>query len=238
MCPNCRQDFPGVRGTVEVWQEVPIGDGWTAALRLGVQDGHPVVAELRVYPDEPGRRPAGRWSVERLGIGEASRFVPPGGLTTRKLRDVKVAESLTAALPGVAGFIASMRAAYVGEGDPDDLPLVVPGMEAAAVAGVKRNRAAQVSDRELAEIAARYAELAEGPSTSRAISRALSDQIGEDVARARQLTHAARRRGLLTGGGKGRSGGVLTAKARALLRQPANGQQPKTRRNSTGGIGS
>lgn len=217
VCPNCRREFPGLRGGTEVWQEVPIGAGWTAALRVGVQNGHPIVAELRVFPAEPGVRDAGRWSVEPLGIAEAARFVPPGGLTTRKLRDVKIAEPLVAALPHISGSIASTRAAYVGVDDPGDLPLVVPGMESAAGAGVKRNRAAQVSDRELANFAARYMRLAESPTTSRMVSRALAKELGENVGRVRQLTHAARRRGLLTGGGKGRAGGVLTAKARALL---------------------
>jgi hypothetical protein len=219
-CPTCRGDFPGLRPTAETWQEVPIGDGWLAALRLAVQDGHPVVAELRVFPDEPGRHDAGRWSVERLGIAEAVQFVPVGGLTTRKLRHVKIAAALTSALPGLAGFIASMRRAFVGE-HVGDLPLVLPGMESAVGAGIKRNRAATFPDRQLAEVAALYERLAKDPATSRAVSRALADALDEKVPRARQLTHAARARGLLTGGGKGRAGGVLTDKARALLEPPA-----------------
>jgi len=239
LCPGCRQDFPGLRPTPEVWQEVLLGGGWTVALRLAVQGGHPVVAELRVFPAEPGPRDAGRWSVETLGVAEAARFIPPGGLTARKLREVKVTEALTGALPELGRFVEWTRDAYVGAGDPGD-PTGVTGMESAARAGARRgrNREAQTSDRDLAQVAGIYERLAADPRTSRAVSRALASVLAKELPhlaspgdplraaqRARQLTHAARRRKLLTGGGKGRSGGALTPKARALLAGRTDTQQ-------------
>jgi len=33
----------------EPWIEVDLGDDWTAAYRIVIQDGAPVVAELRVF---------------------------------------------------------------------------------------------------------------------------------------------------------------------------------------------
>jgi hypothetical protein len=61
------------------WVVIPFGDGWIAAQRLAVQEGHMVVSELRVYPLERPRRGAGEWSRETAAI-------PKGGLSTTLLR--------------------------------------------------------------------------------------------------------------------------------------------------------
>ena len=61
-----------------------------------VQDGSPIVSELRVFPAEDDDNPYGKWSAEREGsLAEA----PPGGLTTRKLRQVTLDRYLRELLP-------------------------------------------------------------------------------------------------------------------------------------------
>src|SRR5688572_17617593 len=53
----------------EAWVEVPINKDWLAAYRMVIQGGAaPVIAEMRVFPNEPNRDQGGRWSAEYLGI--------------------------------------------------------------------------------------------------------------------------------------------------------------------------
>lgn len=54
----------GLARVASSWLEVTIADGWLAAYRLVPQDGQPVIAEVRVFPAEAGRRTAGTWSGE------------------------------------------------------------------------------------------------------------------------------------------------------------------------------
>lgn len=71
----------------EAWVEAPLG-AWVVAYRLVNQSGEPVVAELRVFPCEPGKgRPPGRWSAEVLGVDASA---PPGGIPADLLRHVRV----------------------------------------------------------------------------------------------------------------------------------------------------
>ena len=87
-CPSCQMKPPDE--VTSQWLEAPLDDGWLLALRVGVQEGWPVVAELRVFPDEGDDRDSrwpGCWSAERLGYLAP---VPPGGLTARKLREVRL----------------------------------------------------------------------------------------------------------------------------------------------------
>ncbi len=221
-CPTCKQDYPRSRGRVEHWVEATVEDGWCASLRLGVQDGHPVVTELRVFPDHSGRRLPGRWGVDELDDEAASRVVPRGGLMTRTVRRIKVPEMLRESIPQLIRWTEGMRAAYVGPepASADDLPLVAAGIKDATFVGVKRHRARGRSDEELTHIAALYVELAQHPEKARRIAQAVGDALvpPESSARARQLIHAARSRGLLSAVPKsGVSGGYLTAKAKHLL---------------------
>lgn len=69
-------------------------------------------------------------------------------------------------------------------------------------------------DRYYAEVAEQYFRHLD----KRAPVQALAEQLGVSPTQARDLVHAARQRGLLTGGGtRGRRGGVLTQKALELL---------------------
>jgi hypothetical protein len=71
-----------------VWLEAPITDDWTGAYRLLIQDGMPVIGEVRIFPTEntKGRQP-GEWSIAKLGN---LAIVPKGGLTISLLREVKL----------------------------------------------------------------------------------------------------------------------------------------------------
>src|SRR5688572_7448137 len=62
------------------WLEAPIDRQWTVAYRLLVQDGIPVIGELRIFPTEKlENRLPGEWSASLLGV-EAKAH--PGGITT------------------------------------------------------------------------------------------------------------------------------------------------------------
>src|SRR5262245_23085922 len=71
---------------LSVWVEMSITARWLVAFRLVNQRGQPVIAEVRVFPSEPGKRTAGRWSGE---YGGATTRVSPGGITARLLRMIR-----------------------------------------------------------------------------------------------------------------------------------------------------
>jgi hypothetical protein len=75
----------------EIWLETALDDQWRAASRLAVQNGRPVIAEVRVFPHEPGDRQhvPGRWSADVLGV---LAKVPDEGLTARGLRKTRLGE--------------------------------------------------------------------------------------------------------------------------------------------------
>ncbi len=226
-CPNCREDYPNVRGQNEVWHEEALGAGWLAALRLATDRGHLVVAELRIFPADGDCRDAGTWRVERESIAHAARLVPRGGLTTRKLREVAIERALKAALPALRDHHEFIRLSAVDseqQEHADEMPLAVTGMPAAVKAEQRRQNPRGVSDLYLAEIACRYERLWNDPATRRKVSKSLAAETGESESRARRLVFQARERGMLTGGGRGRSGGSATPTARTLLQRHAQGE--------------
>lgn len=194
-CPHCGEDLPG-RVVRDEWLEVSLGNGWRCALRVMADEGRPVVAEVRVFPDEPGRRPAGEWSAQGWG-NEAS--VPPGGLKARTLRDVRLDTFLKTHL------------AELLEGWP--FPPGSPRM----VTAPRRSQRQREGDRKLAEVAAEYLDLCTAPETRRAPRKALRDAHGWSEAQARKRIDTARDRGLLAGTLHGKSGGYLTEYAHELL---------------------
>lgn len=211
-CPRCRQEFEGLRLHDELWLETAIDDEWVAAMRLGIDDGHPVVTELRIFPNEPGRREAGKWSVERLGP-EAQ--VPRGGLTTRKARQVKISEPLRDVLPELMAQWSHLLRAGLPKDFGGPAPMTPRGIEGAARRGPRRARS--ISDRELAEVARDYVEAVNDPATARSPRVAVAKRRGTSPERIRDLIFAARERDLLTTAGWGKSGGALTQDAIELL---------------------
>lgn len=217
-CPNCLHEFPGVKSWEHVWLEVPIGDGWLAALRLAVQDGRPVISELRIFPDEPGRPNAGEWSVEKFGH-EAQ--VPRGGLTTRKLRHVRLYDYLTRHLPNLTNFrVQWLRDAYVGKQPrtDDEVAFLPRGMTAAAERGPGGSEDA-VREAFLARVAAMYVDCYRQGDRTPVMTTARRLGIGGTRPReyVRDLLNQARAQKLLTKPGAGITGGELTPKALKLL---------------------
>ena len=128
-----------------VWFEARIAPSWRMALRLHNQRGQPVIAEVRMFPDEPGPRRPGRWSGE---YGTPNR-VPPGGITARVLRMVRTQAFRKDLLAIVARFQKPLREAQT-IGAAEAIAPLLP-----APRGQKRGRKGR-TDQELARIAETY----------------------------------------------------------------------------------
>src|SRR5215475_4292276 len=71
-----------------LWLEAPVGDSWLAAFRVLVQKGRPIIAEVRVFPDEKiNLRDKGEWSASMLGVDAKA---PDGGITAPLIRDIRL----------------------------------------------------------------------------------------------------------------------------------------------------
>jgi len=195
-----------------VWFEARIAPRWIVAFRLTNQRGQPVIAELRVFPDEPGHYPPGRWSGE---YGAPAK-VPPGGLSARDLRQIR-----TQAFRADLRTIATHLMPEWGE----ELGSLFPGVPLSTVPPRATQGRKGRSDLELAQIAAVYeaayhANRPAGPAVARAFKFSRS--------KARDAVRRARTRGLLGGGGKrGKGGGPLTALAREILKHNSKGKGGK-----------
>ena len=70
---------------IETWVTEDVTDEWVAAYRISIQHGAPVVAEVRVFPNEQEptgtERGLGQWS-------EADESVPTNGVPSRLMRNV------------------------------------------------------------------------------------------------------------------------------------------------------
>ena len=201
---GCRSKSSRVK-VQDGWVEVPLGDDWITAYRLILQDGEPVVGEVRVFPKDNVRgRPPGLWSAEIIGFKATA---PRGGLPAEVLRQVqlgayrrhgqdfldwlhetKPSRPITAAPTGVGGPGAA-KGAKPRPGKPDEF---------------------------YADIAKDYVDLwttgTPHPISQIAIRRSTSKS------KVRDMVREARQRGLLTPGQRGRIGGQLTARALELLR--------------------
>ncbi len=193
-----------------------------AAYRLVVKSGRPLVAEVRLLPNDPGEPSrSGRWSEDPLAV-------PPDGIPGRALRALK----LGVPLKRFSGFLRGLERDPTFEkqllgafgippgskivrrrpgraGRPDSFYLVW------AVAYVKR--LATGSRRPVKD-------LAEHPPKD--IRGYVSDGNVTSVATVRDVIHQARVRDLLTDSPPGRPGGELTPKAKQMLR-PAKKRRPR-----------
>lgn len=202
------------------WIEAPIDADWVAAHRLIIQNGRPVIGEIRVFPrelafdKETGKwletRPTpGAWSVEERGVDAE---VPLGGITSGVLRGVRMghhAEILR------DYFKASAR--RLGRPLKKLLDSPFDGLAANPAAG-RRGRPA-TSIQEIARIAEKYVEKVNG--LNRDPVRLVAELEGMKVGRVRSMIHRARELGLLTRDAgprqQGRAGGQLTPRAQALV---------------------
>lgn len=193
---------------------VPGASGWSvAAVFLRREEGL-VVAELTVFPDVGNearvrraarRQPLGRWSRKSSALDDSSS----GGVTVRLLRQVPLPDLVAEAHAWFAQE-AERADRRSGRGQTWALDLT---------AEPARPGRAGRSDRYYAEWAARYAEKVAAGSPAPIVELAAEHDLGRG--QVRDLIHKARERDLLPRGLKGRAGGVLTERARALLAEPA-----------------
>lgn len=193
---------------------IPGAPGWSvAAVFLRREEGL-VVAELKVFPDE-GSEARDRRVVRRGPLGNWTRKpsaldgLAAGGVTVRLLRQVPLPDLVAEAHTWFAE-VAERADRSSGRGPMWALDLT---------AEPARPGRAGRSDRYYAEWAARYAEKVAAGSPAPIVDLAKEHDLGRG--QVRDLIHKARGRDLLPRGLKGRAGGVLTERARALLAEPA-----------------
>jgi len=222
------EDF-GLISDQSVWFEARLPSRWLAAFRLANQRGQPVIAELRVFPDDGGKHHPGEWR----GTYGTTATVPPGGLSARVLRQIRT-RAFRKALRNITTNIlkASERQAAdppagstVADGWREQLDTIFPGVPISSVPPRTGHGRKGRSDHELARIAAVYerAYLADRPSID-----AVAKAHRLSLTRARDAVRRARARGLLTGGGKqGEGGGRLTPLAQKLLNRNVKASKPR-----------
>lgn len=210
-CPHCRGRLPR-RQRREIWVETPVERGWVAAYRIVLRERQPLVAEVRVFPDEPGHD-AGRWSEEADTVSPGG--VPGRALPKLRLRDAmilfpQVIERWNRASGGRLGTQVLGR--FATSGSPEAVP--------------RRPGRAGRPDRYYAIWANAYVDrLREGSATPvKDLTTAPPVVLGVGAGEASEATirdtlTEARERGLLTSSPRGKAGGELTPKALRLLRR-------------------
>ena len=218
------------------WAAQLIGEDWFGLYRFVWRPAGPVLAEVHVVPrGEPigWRPPSSRWRETRPGTwldllngvsGHLDR-VPRGGLTTRELRSLQPRAALTDALKDAREVFRigvlhphpgwQLLSAGAWQAHKEARGLVPPS---------KRRLTRQ---QRLALVASYYAE--GGAAGSRRRNAEIAEALGRSATQIRDDVYAARREGLLTEGpGRGRAGGSLTAKARAIPRELQTQTDPRS----------
>jgi hypothetical protein len=215
----------------DTWIEVPLGSEWVVAYRIVRGDrGRPVVGEIRMFPAEPARPEAGRWSGEILG---SRALVPAKGITGRQVKRLRV----RAYLQVMAELVQALRnkdpeeARFLGWGlEPTPAPATSPGPD-----GPRRRRGPKGRpDVFYAAVARDYVRAIQrgSPSPVRAVAQARHPLSASKI---RDMIRTARARDLLTrvDSTKGIAGGGLTPKAEALLASTKTARSRKRSRPRT-----
>lgn len=226
---TAQRPFPNeVAGVVpleDVWVESTIESepDWIAACRISIQDGRPVIAELRVFPAEADRPEPGQWSAEYLGR-EAS--VPVGGLTTRAVRavrlgyDVRAVDALVARAREVLPAALSAAGLYgaFGLGDATGTPSIGPRSSTPGARGRP-----PVPVEAYAQLAASYAALVSAGAKNPV--QVLAKRLRLSAAQVRSRLNKARHRfGFLEPGVRGNAGGQLRPQVNAFLKGARRGK--------------
>ena len=209
------QDDIGAVEITERWEEFPLGDRWIAACRIRAQDGQPVVAELRVFPSEPSRPVCGgRWSAEVRGD---QAEVPPGGLTARLLREVRIGEHVRHFTKSLQGSLQTWRSPPIASGQPAPWgwPPERGGFVPPAVRNIHRLGRKGRPDLFYAKLARQYVTRLRSGSARPVKEIATAQSLPQE--RVRDMIHEARKRGLLTRFEQGRPGGELTERCNEVL---------------------
>jgi hypothetical protein len=225
--PLTHGPFTGVVPVEDVWIEAPLAldERWLVAYRVVVRDGRALVAELRVFPNEPSEeRDPGEWSGQWLG---RKAPVPAGGLSTRVLRSIRLGHDVHS-LTGLVDRVKKKGKAYQWLLDPDHGWYGYFGItEALSTKPVRRSVSGPgrpaLPPEEYARVAAAYVRaIGRGsPTPVQEVARELALRLST----VRSRIHAARERGLLDRGRQGYAGGQLSPVARKLLKQTKRGSR-------------
>ena len=199
-----------------VWAQINLGDSWRVAYRIIPQDDELVVGEIRVFPREGNwfKEPApGEWSAKVLG---RLAKVPPGGITARLLRQVKVGQHHEYANEFVKKFYPQIE-------DYLSAPRSSP----------KPRRKNRLSDVYLAALAGLYVAVLDTGVKQPIVE--LSRRLKRKREEIRDHLHQARNRKILAGGRQGRATGTLTEKAKELIASTVGSKFSGTPQQQEGG---
>ncbi|HEX9710690.1 MAG TPA: hypothetical protein VGB42_12095, partial [Candidatus Thermoplasmatota archaeon] len=214
----------GDGGFRDAWFEAPLAPGWTVAYRLVRQGSAVVVGEVRVFPHELGRESVpGCWSAEVLG---AQATVPPGGLTARLLRRLRIGAHYRVA---AEAFDRLAEDAVLGEDARAAVGLAKLPQRPPGPSRPGRPRGLGLR---AARLARAYVELVARGSV-RPVAE-LAPRVRLTPSQVRDALRDARERGYLTSPGQGKRGGSLVvplAVQRVLARTKSHRSGgPRTRR--------
>jgi hypothetical protein len=190
----------------ELWLQDQLDGSCVGNYRLEVQGGRPVVAETRIVPQD------GEAKLDRDGQ-PVTAPTPPGGVRAGLARSAARTQAvLTVVRDRLEAFVDQVN--REAGGTAAELELAEFGLALEAACDVVR-RPQRTSDSSLAELARDYVDECERNPRSPRKTLAARKMISES--HCSKLLSQARDRGLLTSGGRGRSGGELTARAKQLL---------------------
>ena len=199
-----------VVNTYDVWITEAIGAEWEAAYRLSLQEGSPVVSELRLYPKEKrSRADPGEWSGVLSGLKAKT---PRGGITSRlahRLRPHAHVREGRLILRKLEKEAQARGATSAVRADLEKLGLLRLTLPPQTTGRPRR------SDRRVAKAAKAYSDAL--ARHSRAPIRDAATALGISDKQASNLVFAARDRGFLPPTQKGAPRGGLTASGRAAL---------------------
>jgi hypothetical protein len=212
--------------------ETDLADGWTLVEIFELQDGKPVVAELKIFP-RPPKAKAGTTRKARNyghrspeGNGDS---VPKGGVTASLLRQVKpgirnTQELLNDYRDWLTNYARAGRfivGSEWGKGmKPEDLDELQQRAERfdeqiGRPSRAKTGKGRRQTDRYYSQLAMDYERLCrEG---SRSPVKTMAEERDLDIGRMRSHVHRARRNGFLTATAIGTSGGFATDKAKRVF---------------------
>ena len=224
---------------ISAWLEAPLDDDWCVALQIAIQNGRPVVSELRVFPAEVPAKlvrtdgkvatfssKTGTWAGDWLGVNAK---VPKGGLTSTIVRRAKI--------PLHTKFFEEIRQDIIKRGGQDffaaefGFPEVPQQRPPGGTTKKRRPGRPPVPCEELLSVAQDYAAVV--AAGSRKPLQDVAQTRGRGVEEIRRRVFKARREGLLspTHGGVGE--GVLTAQAKRLIQKSRRGKRMAGGRNTT-----
>ena len=233
--PFRKSPFAGVVHVENVWIEAPLDadNRWLVAYRVVVQEGRAVVAELRVFPNEPEHKNPGEWSAEWVG---RHAVVPAGGLSTRGLRSIRIGRemhSLKALIDRAKGHIDTRWMLSAEHGTYGQFGITEELGTAPIRAATNRGRP-QKPLGVYVDVAVAYVKAIEGGSHNPV--QDVARVLGLPVTTVRSRIHAARNRGLLDRGRQGYAGGQLLPAAKAVPRRRKVYDMAKRRGRGEGSI--